>query len=66
MKKLKMKLPKQLFAIPKSCWRKPLYMFVTSDKFELGVLIITMINLITMAVEHEGMSECKSCGSKSC
>ena len=60
MKKLKMRLPKHLLPIPKAEWKKKLYLMVTSDKFELGVLVVTIINLITMAVEHEGMTKCKS------
>jgi len=57
MKKLKAKLPKHLLPIPKARWREKLYMFVTGDKFELAVLVATLLNLVAMAIEHEGMSE---------
>uniref|UniRef100_H2YKP2 Sodium channel protein n=1 Tax=Ciona savignyi TaxID=51511 RepID=H2YKP2_CIOSA len=56
MKKLKAKLPKTLFPVPKSRWRERLYLFTTGDKFELGVMVITILNLLAMALEFEGMS----------
>jgi len=56
MKKLKMKLPKRLVPIPNSSWRAKLYLIVTGDKFELSVMVITILNLFSMAFEHEGMS----------
>ena len=34
-------------------------MVVTGDKFELAVLVITLLNLVAMAIEHEGMSDSK-------
>nr|XP_018669384.1 sodium channel protein type 4 subunit alpha B-like isoform X2 [Ciona intestinalis] len=56
MKKLKAKLPKTLFPVPKAPWRERLYLFTTGDKFELGVMVITILNLLAMALEYEGMS----------
>ena len=53
MKKLISKLPKNLISKPKSRWRSKLYEFTTSDKFEINIIILTLLNLVLMAIDHD-------------
>ena len=53
MKKLISKLPKTLIRKPTCRWRAKLYIMVTSDKFEISIIILTLLNLVVMAVEHD-------------
>ena len=54
---MKTKLPRKLNRCPQAAWRERLYLVVTGDKFELVVLVVTLLNLVGMAVEHNDMTE---------
>ncbi|XP_076802540.1 LOW QUALITY PROTEIN: sodium channel protein type 4 subunit alpha B-like [Clavelina lepadiformis] len=57
IKNMKTKLPRKLNRCPQAAWRERLYLVVTGDKFELVVLVVTLLNLVGMAVEHNDMTE---------
>lgn len=57
MKKLTTRTPNKLMVVPKSAWRKSLYLHVTGDKFELAVMVATLLNLGVLALDHDNISE---------
>lgn len=59
MKNLTARTPSRLLSVPKHYWRQRLYLFVTGDIFELSVMVVTLLNLVVMALEFEGISKSK-------
>ena len=42
--------------IPKSGWRFELYNKVTSNAFEIGIMVVIFLNIVLMALNYEGSS----------
>nr|XP_039249115.1 sodium channel protein type 4 subunit alpha B-like [Styela clava] len=56
LKKLTARTPNKLIPVPKMRWRRKLHFIVTGDKFELTIMVATLLNLAVLALEHDDIS----------
>ncbi len=40
---------------PKSQFRQSFHNFVTSKEFDISIVVVILLNVFSMALEHEGM-----------